>query len=264
MLIEALSREQSEFVRPALTRALAAHAADPRAQAALLPLVLRGDDAFRGAVIEALGEYGGRFALADIRAVARLDGPLQDDAVTALGRLGDQADISTLAALQATAPTHLQPTVAAALCLLGRGCEETDEYLKKTLAFASGTDGHQPLLRGAVHASAMLALDGRSGPWDALIDAGVTAAAEKTRAPVALGVGLVALRQPELVMTALDRRDGSDLDAEIELLRDAFDMLAEDFEEELFYVAVRHAYWAAKEGTVRRRTAAALIQKLEF
>ena len=50
----------------------------------------------------------------------------------------------------------------------------------------------------------------------------------------------------------------------VELLRDAFDMLAEDFEEERFYVAVRQAYWAAPAGSARRRVAEALIQKLEF
>ena len=56
-LIEALAKEQSEFVRPALLRALVAHGSDARARTAILPLVMRGQDDFRGAVIEALGEY---------------------------------------------------------------------------------------------------------------------------------------------------------------------------------------------------------------
>ena len=52
--------------------------------------------------------------------------------------------------------------------------------------------------------------------------------------------------------------------AALELLREAFDMLEEDYEEERFFVAVRRAYWAASEGSARRRVAEALIVKLEF
>jgi hypothetical protein len=73
---------------------------------------------------------------------------------------------------------------------------------------------------------------------------------------------MIAIRRPELVLDAFEARP--DLDASIDLLRDAFDMLAEDFEEERFYVAVRKAYWSAAPGSARRRTAEALIQKLEF
>jgi hypothetical protein len=64
------------------------------------------------------------------------------------------------------------------------------------------------------------------------------------------------------VLAALEGR--SDLDAAIELFVDAFDMLAEDFEEERFYVAVRRAYWAAPVGSARRKMTEALIVKLEF
>src|SRR5689334_1556297 len=78
-LLAALSTEQSEFTRPSLTRALAAAGADPRVRDALIPLVTRGEDIYRGAVIEALGDYDGRYALAPITSVAELDGPLQDD-----------------------------------------------------------------------------------------------------------------------------------------------------------------------------------------
>jgi hypothetical protein len=55
-----------------------------------------------------------------------------------------------------------------------------------------------------------------------------------------------------------------DLAAATELLREAFDMLEEDFEEERFFVTVRRAYWAAPAGSDSRRIAETLIQRLEF
>ena len=54
------------------------------------------------------------------------------------------------------------------------------------------------------------------------------------------------------------------LDPALELLREAFDMLEEDFEEERFFVTVRRAYWAAAAGSPARKVADALIQQLEF
>ena len=62
-----------------------------------------------------------------------------------------------------------------------------------------------------------------------------------------LGVGLVALRNPAFCLTVLG--DAHDREPAIEVLRDAFDMLAEDFEEERFYVTIRRAFWAAPEGS---------------
>jgi len=262
LLIEAMQKEQSEFVRPALTRALAAHASDPRAREVLAPLVLRGADFFRGAVIEALGEYGGKFALTDVTSVAQQEGPLQDDAVTALGRFGDPASVSVLARLQRSARDHIQPTISAALCMLGRACDETEKYLRDVLDFAANNEGNQAVLRGAVHAQTILALSGRKGALQALFDLGVKSKAESVRAPVALGIGLVALRKPAVILDALEPR--SDLAGAIELLRDAFDQLSEDFEEEQFFAAVRREYWAAAADSPRRRMTEKLIQVLEF
>jgi len=48
------------------------------------------------------------------------------------------------------------------------------------------------------------------------------------------------------------------------VLRDAFDMLEEDYEEERFFATVRRSYWAAPEGSPDRKVADALIQALEF
>jgi len=261
-LIEAFARERSEFVRPALTRALAAQSKDTRARDVLAPLVLRGDDFFRGSTIEALGDYGGAFALPDIVSVAQKDGPLQVDAITAIGRIGDTSQGNVLVALQKTVPAHRQPAVVAALCLLGRACTETEEYLRQTIVFTATNNGFQPLLRGAVHGLAMLATRDKPASWKALMDAGIAAKEGETRDAIALGVGLVALRRPDLVLSALESR--KDVDAAIELVKDAFETLAEDFEEERFYVFVRRAYYAAAPDSPRRRIAEALMVKLEF
>ena len=73
--LTALDKEQAEFVRPALVRALAAHGDDPRVRAALLREVGRGEDFFRSAVIEALGDFKAAYAfdalVASPRSMAR-------------------------------------------------------------------------------------------------------------------------------------------------------------------------------------------------
>src|SRR5262245_50379887 len=111
-LVEALGREESEFVRPALTRALVANAAknnDPKLQTLMGGLVMKGQDLFRATVIDALGDYRAAYALKPITDVAKQDGPLQDDAVIAIGRIGDKRGLETLAALQRGTPRNLQP-----------------------------------------------------------------------------------------------------------------------------------------------------------
>jgi hypothetical protein len=261
-LVTALDREGSEFVRPALTRAIAAQIKDPRAQAALGPLVLRGDDFYRGAAIEAIGQYGGTFALKDIAAVAALEGPLQDDAVTAIGRLGDDTYANQLALLQRSGPRELQPTLAAALCLLGKACVETEQYLARTLSFAMAADDQQPLLRSAVHGLAVLAQAGKGDMLKVLLDAGARSTSNASRSPIALGVGVTALRQPRLLLEALET--WQDLNGAMGVLRDAFDMLAEDLEEELFCVVVRRLGAEAAAGSKRRAVTDALIGALEF
>jgi HEAT repeat protein len=261
-LVSALATEQSEFVRPALTRALAAAGTDAPVRQALAPLVMRGEDLFRGAVIEALGDYGGRYALADITAVAQLDGPLQDDAITALGRLGDPSSREVLAKLQDTAPRELQPTISASLCLEGVDCDARLAYLKSTLEYAAANPSYQPLLRGVVHALAVLAVSGREPALTMLFDAGVPSK-DPARAAITLGVGFVALRNADVVLKVLAQR--VDSQPAIALVGDAFDMLSsEDFEEERFGADVRRALSAAPAGAPAHRVAEALVKELEY
>jgi hypothetical protein len=260
-LIAALDREQSEFVRPALTRALAARHNEPSARQALEPLILRGEDYFRGSLIEALGDYKAVWARKAIAEVAQLDGPLQDDAIIALGKIGDAASLPVLAAIQKTASRETQPSLAAATCLITADCAAHIDYLTKTLVFAASDQQYQSLLRSAAFSLGALARRGNTKALTVLLEVGEPAR-DPARAAIALAVGHVALRAPGVLLDALEARPS--FDAASGVLLDAFDMLSEDFEEERFFVEVRKAYWAAAEGSSRRRVAQGLIDKLEF
>jgi HEAT repeat protein len=260
-LITALAREQSEFVRPALTRALAASQSDPSAQRALEPLIMRGEDYFRGSVIEALGDYQATWARESIEKVAMLSGPLQDDAILALGKIGSRDSLPVLATLQKAAGNDTQPSLAVAQCLITKDCTAHLEYLTKTVTFATEDPKFQTLLRSAAFALGTLARRGDKQALNVLLDAGEPSR-DPARAAIALAVGHVALRNPAVVLDVLEARKS--LDQSATLLQDAFDMLSEDFEEERFFVEIRRAYWAAAEGSARRRVTQALIDKLEF
>jgi HEAT repeat protein len=261
-LLEAVAKEESEFVRPALTRALAAYGKDDEVRKEMTVLVMRGQDFFRAPVIEALGDYKGAYALPALTEVAKLEGPLQDDAVLAMGKIGDKRALETFVALQRSAPRTVQPTIAAAICLLGINCGSHQGYLVETLKFAIANPGYQELLRASVHALAALAVSGRKEAAITLIELGAPTR-DPERAAIVLAIGTVALRSTTLLLEVLQERPAL-LQSTTELMREAFDMLEEDFEEERFFVAVRRAYWQAPEGSPARQTAQALIQRLEF
>jgi HEAT repeat protein len=197
-LLAALEKEESEFVRPALTRALAAYGSDPKVRTAMTGLVMKGQDLFRAAVIEALGDYKADYALQPIIAVSKLDGPLQEDAILALGKIGDKRALPTLAGLQETAPKNLQPQIAAAICLLGTNCDLHQRFIVESLTFASKNIGYQELLRSSAKALGALAQEGRIDAAGTLIDFGVPAR-DPVRSPIALAFGTVALRNTPLV-----------------------------------------------------------------
>jgi HEAT repeat protein len=260
-LVAAVDREESEFVRPALTRALAAYGSDPKVQAILSHLVMSGHDLFRAVVIEALGDYQAVYALQAIIDVARLEGPLQRDAVIAIGRIGDKRGLAALAELQQKASRTLQPAIAAAICLLGSNCASHLNYLSETVRFTVVNPGYQDLLRSAARGLAALAVAGHGRAAAILFERGAPTQ-DPQRAAIALALGTIALRNVPLTLQVLQEQP--DLEAATELLREAFDMLDEDFEEEQFFVAVRRAYWAAAVGSPERRLAETLIQRLEF
>jgi HEAT repeat protein len=271
-LLAALDKEQGEFVRPALVRALAAAVRDPaalssredvgRVRQALVRDVSRGEDFFRSTVIEALGDYKATYAFDAIGAVAKLTGPLQDDAALALGKIGDKRALETLAGLQRTAPRPTQPSVAAAICLLEVNCKIHESFIVDTLKFADEHVGFQDLLRSAAAGLGALAAVGHVEALEALVDVGIPARNETTRAPVALAVGAVALRNTPLMLMFLAQHS-KQLDA-IALVADGFDMLEEDLDKERFFAFARRSYWDAGDKSDARALMQTLIGKLDF
>jgi HEAT repeat protein len=260
-LLAALEKELAEFVRPALVRALAALGDDARVQPTLVREVGRGEDFFRSAVIEALGDYKARYAFEPIVAVAKLDGPLQDDAALALGKIGDKRALEVLAGLQASAPRTRQPSIAAAICLLGVNCGSHEGYLIETLKFADQNPGYQDLLRGAASGLGALALNGRVESATALFQIGIPSR-DPTRAPVALALATIALRNTQLMLPLLEKHPNRT--EAIALVAEGFDMLEEDLDKERFFARTRRAYWESKDGSPTRDLMQTLIGQMDF
>ena len=243
-------------MRPALIRALAAaarlpsNAASPgdiaRVQQALIRDVSRGEDFFRSVVIEALGDYKASYAFDAITAVAKLEGPLQDDAALALGKIGDKRALETLAALQRTAPRSAQPIDRRGDLPARRQLQHARNLHHRDAHFADKNPGFQELLRGAAAGLGALAVAGHTESLDALFKIGVPATDDATRAPVALAVATVALRNTALMLPWLEK-------ARIKRRRlrssaEGVEMLEEDLDKERFFALTRRTYWDARGG----------------
>lgn len=260
-MLAALEKEEGEFVRPALVRALAAIPKAPKATDVLIRDAARGLDYFRSTVIEALGDYRIAAAIPRLTEIAKVDGPLQDDAAIALGKIGDKNALGALAALQQSASKENQPSIAAAICLLGTNCDAHISYLEKTLKFADTYPGYQDLVRSAAAGLGHIARQGNEEALGILFDVGIPSQ-DPVRAPVTLAIGLVALRNTPLLLKYLQSR--TDQDAAVGIVAEAFDMLEEDLEEERFFVTVRKAYWSAADASPTRKLCELLINKLDF
>jgi HEAT repeat protein len=257
-LLAALQTEQAEFVRPALVGALAALGSSPSVQRALVTETSRGLDFFRGAVIDALGRHRATYAVDAIAGIATLEGPLQDDAVMALGRIGGPRATAALAAMKAASP-EVMPTVRAAQCLAGQPCEAAIKLLVDS-AGAQGASGAS--MRAAVNALAALASDGNTAATGALVS--LAGRGGGIRDQAAIGLGTAAVRNPGHLISWLDAAPETTRAPATDLLRDGFEDLEEDFGEEQFFAAVRASYWKAPEGSASRTLAASLIEKLQF
>jgi hypothetical protein len=186
---------------------------------------------------------------------------LQDDAALALGRIGDRRGLEVLAGLQGSAPRARQPAIAAGICLLGVNCESHERYLIETLRFADRNPGFQDLLRAAAAGLGALGVRDRASAVGALFEIGIPSR-DPTRAPIALALGMVALRNTPLMLSILAKHP--DQPAALSLLAEGFDMLEEDLDKERFFAFVRRTYWDSAEGSASRALMETLIGRLDF
>ena len=258
VLLAALDTEQSEFVRPALIRAVAALPPSDRVQRAMLGEIGRGFDFFRSAVVSALGDHRATYAVDAIASLTTSDGTLQDDAVLALGRIGDRRAFGVLAGLTKTAP-DVTAAVQAAQCLLGDACESRIAWLRDT---ARNPTTRPDVVRAALNAVAAI---GETEPAarETLVRAAIDAP-DRLRGDVALAFSALALRRPAEVIAWLGQASNEVRGLAIELLREGFESLEEDFAEEQFFGVARAAYWTAAEASAGRIMTATLIDRLEF
>jgi HEAT repeat protein len=257
-LLAALNTEQSEFVRPALLHAVAALPPYDRVQRAMLGEIGRGFDFFRSAVISALGDHRSAYAFDAVAALTALEGTLQDDAVLALGRMGEPRALKPLAALEKASP-EVTAALQAAQCLLGAPCEERIEWLRDT---ARNPTTRPELVRATL---AALAAIGESNPAarETLVQM-ATGAPDRLRRETGLALSTLALRRsPEMIAWLVEAPDELRT-AAIDLLREGFESLEEDFAEEQFFGTARAAYWKVPEGSDGRTIIAGLIDRLEF
>ena len=259
-LLGSLQTEEAEFVRPAMVAALAALGADMRVQRALLGEIGRGLDFFRGAVIDALGRRRAGYALDGIAAVARAQGPLQDDAVIALGRIGGPRALAVLKPLAAESPSPaLALTLHAAQCLAGEGC---DGAIKTIVDAVTAPSASAAVIRAGLSGLTAIAATGNPAATGTLVT--VAERGGVLRDQSAIGMGTVAVLNPDFMLGWLDRAPQAPREAAITLLKDGFDDLEEDFGEEQFFAATRAAYWKAADGSPTRSLSSLLIQRLEF
>jgi HEAT repeat protein len=257
-LLSLLQTEQAEFVRPALIGAVAALATTPVVQRSLIAETGRGLDFFRSAVIDALGRHRATYAVDAIAAVARIDGPLQDDAVLALGRIGDKRALTTLSAI-ANPSAEIALMLRAARCLLGEDCDAHVNALSDAVQAPRATQG---TVRAAVNALAAMAAGGHEGATGALVVLGARGGAIRDEASVAFAG--VAVRRPDYVLAWVEMSPPDVRRNALALLKDGFDALEEDFGEEQFFAAARASYWKAAETAPTRTLMASIIDTLEF
>jgi HEAT repeat protein len=256
-LLASLQTEQSEFVRPALVSALAALGSEPAVQRAMMGEIPGGLDFFRSAVIDALGRHRAAYAVDGIVATSRLEGPLQDDAVLALGRIGGTRATTAINEFTNGTPEATQ-MMHAVRCLLGDMCAE---HIKALVAAASADEARASTVRGSIDALEAVAQNRTEAALAALL---TLAQKSELRERVAVAFSSVALRQPDWVVERIAAADEATRETAIGMLKDGFDSLEEDFDEEQFFAAVRAGYWRAAEGASARTLAATLIERLEF
>ena len=256
-LTSALQNEQAEFVRPAVVGALASIATDADTQRLLTAEVTKGLAFFRSAAIDSLGHHRAAYALDAIASASLDEGPLQIDAVLAIGRIGGPRAKEALAKIT-NARVDVRLAVLAAECLAGDRCEAN---LKQLVEPAVAVRAPAAVVRAAVTGISAMAAGGYEPAIPALVSLG---SRQDVSESASLALAVAALRQPVRVITWLNAAGEAERAAAILMLKDGFDRLDEDYAEEQFFAAARASYWSAAENSPGRGLAATLIQALEF
>ena len=217
-LLKWVEKEHSEFVRPALIRALAAHASDGRgprraaqgsqSRPGLFPQRRhRGARRFQGAVRRGprCRPWPGSMDRCRTMPRSRSDGSATRKRSKCWRRSSGRRR------------ERRQPALAAAICLLGVNCASHQTYIEDTVRFAAANTGFQELLRSSAAALSAIADRGNAQALNTLFDIGIPSV-DPARAPIALAIGSAALRNPPLLLAALEKR--TDRGPALELLRD--------------------------------------------
>jgi hypothetical protein len=129
------------------------------------------------------------------------------------------------------------------------------------LKFSEKNEGFQELLRGAASGLGTVAVGGHVEAAQALVEVGVPSK-DPTRAPVALALATVALRNTPLMIALLEKLENRE--AALSLLGEGFDMLEEDLDKERFFAFARRTYWESPQSSPRRALMQLVIGKLDF
>jgi hypothetical protein len=143
--------------------------------------------------------------------------------------------------------------------MLGDTCAPRIEWLTTT---ARSSSVRPEAVRAAVAALGAIAQE--DGAARTALLALAQDAPERVAHEVALALSGVALRRPAEVLMWLTAASEGERSRAIELLREGFESLEEDFAEEQFFATIRGAYWKETEGSSTRNLVATLIEKLEF
>ena len=253
-LVAALDKEQGEFVRPSLVRALAAHGAvydDPRSdrpcsgKSDAAKIISGAPSSRRSATTRRSTPTTRSSRLRSWTARSRTMRRWRSE------RSGTSARSRRSRRCSRRRPVSRNRPIATAICVLGVNCGSHQNYLIETLKFADRNLGFQELLRGAATGLGALAVaGGHDQAVDALFEVGIPSQDDSTRAPVSLALGTVALRNTPLMLSVLGKHP--DRDRAIELVAEGFDMLEEDLDKETFFAATRRTYWDSPEGSPTR------------
>ena len=200
-------------------------------------LVMQGQDFFRSAVIEALGDYKARVRAAE-RSPRSPSSRVRCRTMRCWrsGRSATRRRSPMLAGLAAhrAARRRSRRSRPPSACSASTA-RRTQRTSPRRCASRSPTPGFQELLRASASGLAALAVAGqRGGARDARSSRACRPATRRARRSRSR-IGTVALRNTPLVLKVLEDAPDPRRRRSL-LLRDAFDMLEEDFEEERFFV----------------------------